>query len=138
MEFGVSPSKQQALADKMQKFGIKESDIVEKFIRSAGKGGQNVNKTSTCVYLRHVPTGIEIKCQRERQQSINRYVARKLLAERIENMTLGKMSEEQQRIEKIRRQKRKRSKRAKNKMLDAKTMHASKKAYRAPVRDYSE
>jgi protein subunit release factor B len=130
---GISSSKQQELLDKMRKLGIIESDIVENFIRSGGKGGQHVNKTSTCVYLRHVPTGTEVKCSRERSQSLNRFHARRILASKIEEARLGKMSEERQRVEKIRRQKRKRSKRAKDKMLDGKRAHSEKKALRGKV-----
>ena len=118
--FRVSKKKEEALLKKMESLGIFEKDIVEKFIRSSGKGGQKVNKTSSCVYLKHLPTEIEVKCQRERYQAINRYIARKILADKIETMILGKKSEEQQRIEKIRRQKRKRSKRAKLKILEEK------------------
>ena len=128
--FRVSKKKEEALLKKMESLGIFEKDIVEKFIRSSGKGGQKVNKTSTCVYLKHLPTEIEVKCQRERYQAINRYLARKILADKIETMILGKRSEEQQRIEKIRRQKRKRSKRAKLKMLEEKRKHSQKKAER--------
>ncbi|MCX6570789.1 MAG: peptide chain release factor-like protein [Candidatus Aminicenantes bacterium] len=115
--FGVRPDKEQALAERMEKLGIREADIVEKFIRSGGHGGQNVNKVATCVYLKHLPTGFEVKCQQERLQSLNRFLARRILTDKIETAILGRQSAEEQRIAKIRRQKRKRSKRAKEKML---------------------
>jgi protein subunit release factor B len=129
--FAVSKDKEKALREKMERLGIFEKDLEEKFIRSSGKGGQHVNKVSTCVYLKHLPSGIEVKCQRERSQSINRYVARQILADKLEAMILGKESEEQQRIEKIRRQKRKRSRRAKEKMLEEKKKQSQKKQSRA-------
>ena len=131
--FGVSPEKEQALRDRMQELGLREEDIIEKFIRSGGHGGQNVNKTSTCVYLKHVPTGIEVKCQKERSQALNRFFARRVLTDKLENQILGKLSAEQQRIEKIRRQKRKRSKRAKEKMLADKRVKSEKKQFRQKV-----
>jgi protein subunit release factor B len=124
--FGVSPDKEQALADRMAALGIREEDIVEKFIRSGGHGGQNVNKVATCVYLKHLPTSTEVKCQQERFQSLNRYLARRILTDKIEAAVLGRKSKEEKRIAKIRRQKRKRSKRAKEKML-ADKRHASEK-----------
>ena len=127
----VSKDKWDVLREKMESLGIHEKDIVEKFIRSSGKGGQKVNKTATCVYLKHLPTEIEVKCQRERYQAINRYLARKILADKVESLIRGKESEEQQRIEKIRRQKRKRSKRAKIKMLEDKKKQAQKKKERS-------
>jgi protein subunit release factor B len=133
--FGISQEKEKLLKEKMQKFGISEGDIIENFIRSSGPGGQNVNKTSTAVYLKHIPTGIEVKCQKERSQVLNRYLARKLLVSKIEEGVLGRLSEERQRIEKIRRQKRKRSKRAKLKILEAKHRHSEKKELRGKVRD---
>ena len=123
-DFGVSLEKEDALRQKMARLGIHKQDIIESFIRSKGPGGQNVNKTSTCVYLKHIPTGIEVKCQKERTQVLNRYIARKILVNKIENLLLGKLSEEQQRIEKLRRQKRRRSRMAKLKMLDIKRRHS--------------
>ena len=131
-DFGVGTKKQEALREKMEKLGIREEDLVEKFIRSGGAGGQNVNKVSTCVYLKHVPTGIEVKEQRERSQALNRFFARRTLTDKIENIVAGKESEEQQRREKIRRQKRKRSKRAKEKVLREKKQQSEKKARRSP------
>lgn len=115
--FPVRPEKEKDLLERMARLGIKDSDLEEKFIRSQGKGGQKVNKSATCVYLKHRPTGIEVKCQRERSQAINRFLARRILVEKLEAQIHGKETEEQQRIEKIRRQKRKRSKRAREKML---------------------
>lgn len=127
--------KERALREMMARLGVREEDLEEKFIRSQGPGGQNVNKVSTCVYLRHRLTGIEVKCQQERSQAQNRYRARQLLLKKIECALLGKLSEEQKRIEKIRRQKRRRSRRAKLKMLESKRRRAVKKLFRASVRE---
>ncbi len=129
--FTVTEEKQRALEAKMEGLGIKESDIVERFVHSSGPGGQNVNKRSTCVYLRHLPTGIEVKCQRDRSQAMNRFLARRILVNKIEAMVRGRQSDEEQRIEKIRRQKRKRSKRAKEKMLVEKHLQSDKKRLRS-------
>jgi len=131
--FGVSHRKEYALMGKMARFSIRESDLEEHFIRSRGPGGQNVNKVSTGVYLKHLPTGVEVKVCSERSQALNRYAARKILAGKIETMVLGRFSEERKRVEKIRRQKRKRSKRAKDKMLNNKRMHSQKKGLRKKV-----
>jgi|TARA_B100000315_G_C14293336_1_gene458426 protein subunit release factor B len=137
-KYGVSLAKEKALADRMAKLGIKEKDITEKFIRSRGRGGQKVNKTSTCVYLKHVPSGIEVKCQKERTQSLNRFFARRILIGKIEKAILGEKSQEQQRIEKIRRQKRKRTKRAKEKILRQKRIQSEKKEFRRGKSDIEQ
>jgi protein subunit release factor B len=129
--FKVTKQKEDSLRMKMELLGIHEKDLVEKFVRSSGKGGQKVNKTATCVYLKHLPTGIEVKCQRERSQSINRFLARRRLVNKIQAKILGEKSEEQKRIEKIRRQKRKRSQKAKQKMLDEKKKQSEKKSARS-------
>lgn len=129
--FSISPLKEKTLIKKMEALNIHEKDIKESFVRSGKKGGQHVNKTSTCVYLKHIPTGIEVKCQEERSQSLNRYKARVILVKKIDQLVKGKESEEIQRIEKIRRQKRKRSKRAKEKMLAEKKIMSEKKRLRS-------
>lgn len=128
--YPVSETKQQGLAEKMARLGIREQDLEESFVCSGGPGGQNVNKVSTCVVLKHGPTGLIVKCQKERTQAMNRYWARRMLTDKLEAQILGRESEEAKRIAKIRRQKRKRSKRAKDKMLDAKQRHGTLKKLR--------
>ena len=127
---GVSVAKQLALAERMRRLGVSEADLEERFLRSSGPGGQRTNKVSTCVVLRHRPSGLEVRCQRERLQVLNRFLARRLLLDRLEAQRLGRLSEAAQRIAKIRRQKRKRSKRAKEKLLRDKHLRARKKSLR--------
>jgi len=134
-KYKVSKEKEEALRASMQRLNIKEADITERFIRSGGAGGQKVNKTSSCVYLKHLPSGIEVKCQKERSQALNRYFARKILVKKIEQIILGTLSEEQKRIAKIKRQKRKRSKRAKEKLLKLKKIRSAKKKLRASIQN---
>lgn len=134
--FGTGLDKEKRLLEKMARLGIKDEDIIEVFTKSGGPGGQNVNKTSTCVRLKHIPSGIEVKCSQERSQALNRYLSRKLLLQKIENAVLGRKSQEKQRIEKIRRQKRKRSKRAKLKMLEVKRRVSEKKKQRAKITSF--
>ncbi len=129
----VSSEKEKMLQDRMKRLGVSETDLEETFIRSSGPGGQKVNKSSSCVYLRHLPTGLSVKCQKERSQSLNRFLARRLLLDKIEIQQKGLMAEARQTIEKIRRQKRKRSKRAKEKILTDKHQQAEKKILRAKV-----
>jgi peptide chain release factor len=128
--FPVSPEKEAQLAQRMAALGVREADIEESFVRSGGHGGQNVNKTSTCVMLLHHPTHLQVKCQTTRSQGLNRYLARRLLLDKIEALKKGYVDAERSRIEKIRRQKRKRSRRAKARMLDNKSHHGAKKASR--------
>jgi peptide chain release factor len=133
---GVRPEKQDQLAARMLKLGIREADLVERFIKGSGKGGQKINKTSSCVYLLHRPSGIEIKCQYERSQALNRFLARRELCDRLEQRVLGAQSARRQEIERIRRQKRRRSRRQKQRMLEAKHRHSEKKSMRrAPFDD---
>ena len=128
--FPIPPEKQTQLARQMLALGVREEEIEENFVRSGGHGGQNVNKTSTCVMLRHRPTGVQVKCQETRQQGMNRFLARQLLLAKIGARQKAERDAERRRIEKLRRQKRGRSRGAKERMLADKSRHAVKKQSR--------
>lgn len=134
-KFPVSSEKEAALFARMQQLGIQESELVENFIKGGGPGGQKINKNASCVQLLHAASGIEIRCQEARSQALNRFLARRLLCERLEALLLGEESQAQKEREKIRRQKRKRSKRAKEKMLKSKHLRAEIKSQRAKIKD---
>ena len=130
---GQSLDKQAQLARRMAALGIRAADLEETFVRSGGHGGQNVNKTSTCVMLLHRPTGLQVKCQTSRHQGYNRWLARQWLVEKLEARQQARRDAERAQIEKTRRQKRGRSRGAKARMLADKAHHARKKAVRRIV-----
>jgi len=121
------------LQAKMRLLGINEGDLVEKFICGKGTGGQKINKTSSCVFLKYAPLNIEVKCQKSRSQYINRYYAKLMLCEKIASVKLMIKTEKEKKIAKIKRQKRKRSKRAKEKMLDGKKKRSVIKELREKI-----
>lgn len=127
--------KPQTLINRMRRLQIDEDDLVERFILGSGSGGQKINKTSSCVYLRHIPSGIEIKCQRERSREANRYLARQELCDRIENKILKERLEKKKLEAKIRQQNRRPSRKQKEKMFENKRLHSEKKVMRKPPRE---
>lgn len=129
----IPQEKGTALRQRMERLGVREEGFRETFIRSSGPGGQKVNKTSSCVYLLHLPTGLAVKCQQERSQTLDRFLARRLLLDRIERLKTGLVSAERMRVEKIRRQKRRRSRKAKEKILEAKHLQSGKKTLRTQI-----
>lgn len=131
--FPVSPEKEDYLAQRMVALGVREIDIEETFVRSGGHGGQNVNKTATCVMLLHRPSGLQVKCQTTRQQGLNRFLARKLLLEKVEGRQRARTAAERARVEKLRRQKRGRSRNAKERILADKSHRGAKKETRRRV-----
>src|SRR5215510_15179766 len=115
-KFGVSAEKERALEARLRTLQIHEQDLEETFIRSAGPGGQHVNKTSTCVRLVHRPSGLSVKVQSSRSQGLNRFLARRLLADRLEQQLRGAESPQEQQHDKIRRQKQRRVRRTKQRL----------------------
>ena len=138
MDLNTGKRRQRELENKFKQLGIGADEIEERFIRSPGKGGQKVNKTSSCVYLKHSPTGIEVKYHRQRSQAMNRFRAYSLLLEKIRQRLSRQAAQEKMRIEKIKRQKRRRSSGAKEKMLREKKMRSEKKKLRAFRADLSQ
>jgi len=132
-EAPVSAAKRAQLSQRMKALGIREDQLVEKFILGSGRGGQKLNKTSSCVYLKHAASGIEVKCQQSRSRAMNRFLARRELCERLAERIRGEKSRRRQEAEKIRRQKRRRSRRQKERMLERKRQQAAKKRLRAQV-----
>jgi peptide chain release factor len=128
----ITKEKFDELESRMQRCNIREEDLVEKFILGSGSGGQKINKTASCVYLKHLPSGLEVKCQRERSRELNRYLARRELCEKMEKQLFREKSEKQMAFEKIRRQKRRRSRRQKEKMLVEKRHRGALKSSRRP------
>ena len=128
--FPVSPQKHRELEALMSRLGVREQDLEERFIRSSGPGGQHTNKASTCVVLCHRASGLQVRCEQERSQALNRYLARRILLRKLEAQRLGRLSEEAARISKLRRQKRRRSRRTKEKLLALKRRRAKIKALR--------
>lgn len=126
----IGQDKREALKRRMVSLGILEDDLIERFIRGTGHGGQKINKTSSCVYLQHQPSGIEIKCQAQRSREMNRFLARREICDRIEEIEKGRRSKRQQQIEKIRRQKRRRSRRQRQREVGLKRQHGQKKELR--------
>lgn len=115
MNFGVTRKKQEELEARMAGLGLREVDLQEKYIHSSGPGGQKVNKTASCVYLKHIRSGLEVKMQRERSQALNRYYARKRLCELVEQEKMGTKSPAALKADAIRKQKQRRKRRSKTK-----------------------
>ncbi|HSX14044.1 MAG TPA: peptide chain release factor-like protein [Chlamydiales bacterium] len=127
---GLGKEAKERLVKRMNDLGVRESDLVEKFILGSGSGGQKINKTSSCVYLKHIPSNIEIKCQQDRSRDLNRYHARQELCDKLEEQILQEKSERLQKIAKIRRQKKRRSRKAQEKVLASKKKRSEIKSLR--------
>lgn len=135
-KYPVSADKESALHELMERLEIYEKDLREKFIRGSGKGGQKINVTSSCVYLLHIPSGIEVKCQKDRSQALNRYHARRELCKKLESRLADKLAIQNQERAKIRKQKKRRSRKHKEKVLKEKHHLSQKKQLRIHKADY--
>lgn len=132
MQAPVSPEKAAALEQRLAELGIRDADLLEKFVRGSGAGGQKINKTSNCVFLKHLPTGVAIKCQMDRSREMNRYLARRELCDQLDAIREGRATAKTQAIEKMRRQKRPRSRRSKLRSVADKRTLSQKKSLRRP------
>ena len=126
----ITTEKLAALEQRFSALGITEGTLLEKFVRGSGAGGQKINKTSSCVFLKHLPSGVCIKCQVDRSREMNRFLARRALCEQLEAIRDGKATAKTQAIEKMRRQKRPRSQRSKQRSTADKRLLSVKKLLR--------
>ena len=126
----VGAEKKEMLGSRVASLGVDEDDLVEKFVRGTGAGGQKINKTSSTVYLKHEPSGIEIKCQAGRSQSMNRFIARTELCDQLEAKRKSEKLARQQEAEKERRAKRKRPRGVKERILKSKHKRSDVKKLR--------
>ncbi len=120
----IRPEKVAELKARMERLFIQENDLTEKFITGSGSGGQKINKTSSCVYLKHEPTGFEVKCQKERSRELNRFLARRELCDKIESQIHGIKTKKELAADKIRKQKKRRRAKVKKIVLQE-TPHES-------------
>ncbi|TAG08332.1 MAG: peptide chain release factor-like protein [Verrucomicrobia bacterium] len=130
MNATISQEKLDGLARRMAELNIRDDELLEKFVRGSGAGGQKINKTSSCVFLKHLPTGVCIKCQLDRSREANRFFARRELCDQLEAIRDGKATAKSQAIEKMRRQKRRRSRRSKQRSIADKRTLSDKKTLR--------
>jgi protein subunit release factor B len=129
----MSPGTIAQIRERMLAAGVREEDLEERFVMGSGSGGQKVNKTSSAVSLRHAPSGLFVKVQSSRSREMNRWMARRTIAERLLAQRAGVRTARQQEAEKLRRQKRRKSRRQRARMLADKHHHGAKKAGRARV-----
>jgi protein subunit release factor B len=132
MQNPVTHEKLAALDKRMEDLGIHPADLQEKFVRGSGAGGQKINKTNNCVFLKHLPSGVCVKCQVDRSRELNRFLARRELCDRLEAIRDGRATAKTQAIEKMRRQKRRRSRRSKQRSVADKRALSEKKSLRRP------
>ena len=135
MDNSIKDSKWAALSEEMLKYDIKDEDLIEKFILGSGAGGQKINKTNSCVYLKHVPSGLEVKCQKTRSRESNRFHARRELLEKVKEKVFQEETKRKKEIDKIRKQKKRRSRKTKEKMLEEKKKRSEVKQKRGKVHD---
>jgi protein subunit release factor B len=129
----LSPGTIEQIRERMRAAGLREEDLDERFVLGSGAGGQKINKTSSAVWLRHAPSGLAVKVQASRSREVNRWMARRTLAERLLAQVAGVRTAQQQEAERIRRQKRRRSRRQRARMLADKRYQGAKKVARGRV-----
>lgn len=130
----ISQAKERALRERMSRLGIDEDELIEKFVTGSGPGGQKINKTSNCVHLVHPPTGFEVQCQENRHRSVNRFLARLRLCDRIEESRMRKRQDQKRRIASARYRNRRRSAGEKRKLHEFKKRRANRKKLRKRVK----